>query len=348
MNVMNGQLFRFLIILGCLSILFFGCNLKKSLPVTAQDVACHKVKIADGPEDFVLDQWHGAPRLLVSSHDRRHPETSGGIYYFDLETENTGELLRTGEPETIAAYKPHGMDIRRDGNKTLLYVIIHDPYAHMKRDENAVVVYEVYDDAILFLALLEDLEHLWSPNDLSVMPSGEIYLTNDRRGDLDLYLRRKASEIVYYNPKNEKWTIVADDIAFANGILAEADRVFVNATLDDQVMVFPRREDGTLGARETIVRVKGPDNLMRYGKFLLTTAHFDDLAFLRHQKNPEEISPSIVFRIRPDVYTIKPLYVDKGGMISAASTAMIYNDKLYISQVFDPYIVVCDVPKYIY
>lgn len=328
--------------------LFSGCNLREPLPKTAQDVDCHKVKIAAGPEDFVLDQWYGAPRLLVSSHDRRHPETSGGIYYFDINTENTGEFIRTGDPESIAAFKPHGMDIRHDGDKTLLYVILHDPYAHMKRDENAVVVYEVYDDALLFSALLEDHKHFWSPNDLSVMPSGEIYLTNDMHGDLDMYLRRKASEIVYYNPESNKWSVVAEDIAFANGILAEPDKVFVTATFDNQVMVFPRHADGTLGAKETLVRVKGPDNIMRYGKYLLTTAHFDDLAFLRHQKNPEEISPSIVFRIRPDVYTINPVYVNKGEMISAASTAMIYDDKLYISQVFDPYIVVCDVPTYIY
>ena len=348
MNNMIGQFYRFCIIAGCLMSLCFGCNLKDPLPTPAQDVACHKVKIADGPEDFVLDQWHGDPRLLVSSHDRRHPETSGGIYYFDIKTEKTGELSRTGEPETIAAFKPHGMDIRHDGDKTLLYVLLHDPNARMKRDENAVVVYEVYDDALLFSAFLEDPEYLWSPNDLSVLPSGEIYLTNDLHGDLDMYLRMKASEIVYYNPESQKWSKVADNIAFANGILAEPDKVFVTATFDDQVMVFPRRIDGTLGMKETIVRVKGPDNLMRYGKYLLTTAHFDDLAFLRHQKNPEDISPSIVFRIRPGMYSITPVYVNNGEMISAASTAMIYDDKLYISQVFDPYIVVCDVPIYIY
>jgi hypothetical protein len=42
------------------------------------------------------------------------------------------------------------------------------------------------------------------------------------------------------------------------------------------------------------------------------------------------------------------MYVNTGDMISAASTAMVFNNKIYISQVFDPFIVVCDVPVYVY
>jgi hypothetical protein len=329
-------------------VLFAGCHLREPLPVPGQEVACRKINIAPGPEDFVLDTWHGAPRLLVSSHDRRKPKTSGGIFYLNLETEATGEMKRVGEPAAITAFKPHGMDIRQSGEEVLLYVILHDPAGRMKSHENAIGVYLVADSELQFQDLLEDASFLWSPNDLSVMPGGEIYVTNDRRNDLDIYFKRESSEIVYYQPETKTWSIVADNLVFANGIYAEKDRVFVTETLGEGFLMFPRLPDGRLGPKEIIARMKGGDNIMKYGDYFLTTAHYDDLAFLKHKKNPENHSPSIVFRVRPEVYGKEAMYVNTGDMISAASTAMVFNNKIYISQVFDPFIVVCDVPVYVY
>lgn len=347
MRLFFGRIFRVLAMAVCLSGLLFGCNLRDPLPIPIEDIDCRKVEIAPGPEDFVLDVWSGPPRLLVSSHDRRVPESSGGIYCFDIGTEATGEISRIGEPETLVAFKPHGMDIRKDGSQTLIYVILHDPYGRLKREENAIAVYRVEPEVLRFVELLEDAECLWSPNDLSVMPSGDIYVTNDVPGSLSMYLRSESSEIAFYDHREKAWKIVADGIAFANGILAEKDRVYVTATLGDAVMVYPRAADGSLGTPETLVRVKGPDNLMRYKDSLLTTAHYDDLAFLDHRKDPEKPAPSIVFRIRPELYTKDAVYVDSGRTISAASTAMIFRNKLYISQVFDPYIVICKVPVFL-
>jgi hypothetical protein len=342
----NVKYVRLIILSVCLAALCWGCNMRDPLPIAIEDIKCHRVKVAPGPEDFVLDTWNGAPRLLVSSHDRRNPETSGGIYYFNIQTEKTGEMARLYEPDKITAFKPHGMDIRRNGHRTLLYVIIHDPYAHLERLENAIIIYAVNQNNLSFVELLEDADHLWSPNDLSVLPSGDIYVTNDIHGNMDMLTRSKSSEIAFYDHMTRQWRVVADDIAFANGILAESDRVYVTAMFDDQVVVFPREEDGNLGTPKQVVHVKGADNLTRHGKSLLTTAHYDDMAFLNHKNNAENRAPSVVFRIRPEMYSKETVYVDEGQVISAASTAMIFQEKLYISQVFDPYIVVCDIPIY--
>ncbi|MCU0598723.1 MAG: SMP-30/gluconolactonase/LRE family protein [Desulfobacterales bacterium] len=340
---------RVFIILGFLLICAISCNLRDPLPIPSEEsFACRRVRVADGPEDFALDTWHGPPRLLVSSHDRRHPETSGGIYFLEIDTDKTGELKRTGEPPLITAFKPHGVDIRHSGNQTLLYVIIHDPRGRMERSENAVAIYSVEDDSLRFIQLLEDKECLWSPNDLSVMSSGEIYLTNDYKTKFNLYFRTSGSEISYFNPSTRTWSVVADDIAFANGILAEKERVYVTTTLGEEILEYPRNPDGTLGKEKKIIRVKGPDNLTRQGQYLLTAAHFDDLAFMRHSKDPAVPSPSVVLRIYPEQRSRATVFVDNGELISAASTAMVYQDKLYISQVFDPYIVICSVPKFLF
>jgi hypothetical protein len=340
---------RYIIMLGCLLLCLTACHLSEPLPIQSEEsFACRRVQVAAGPEDFALDKWHGQPRLLVSSHDRRSPETSGGIYFLEIDTDKTGEIPRINEPPGIKAFKPHGVDIRHTDTQTLLYVIIHDPYGRMERLENAVMIYSVEKDSLKFVQMLEDERWLWSPNDLSVLPSGEIYLTNDYRGMIDLYFRRNISEIAYFNPETGRWSMAADGIAFANGILAEEDRVFVSATRGDQIMEYKRNKDGTLGAGKSIMRLKGPDNITRKGSYLLVAAHFDDLAFMKHKKDSSAQSPSVIFRIYPEQKSKATVFVNNGDLISAASTAMIFNDRLYISDVFDPYIVICSVPKYLF
>jgi arylesterase / paraoxonase len=342
-------MFRVILLVVSMIICLTACHLSEPLPIPSEETFdCRRVQVADGPEDFALDIWHGQPRLLISSHDRRHPENSGGIFFLEIDTDKTGEIPRTGEPPAIKAFKPHGVDIRHTDSRTLLYVIIHDPYSRMERSENAVMIYSVEKDSLRFVQMLEDEHCLWSPNDLSVLPSGEIYLTNDYRGKFDLYLRRKVSEISYFNSATGQWSKVADEIAFANGILAEEERVFVTATLGNQVLEFHRNKDGTLGPGKGIMNLKGPDNITRKGSYLLIAAHFDDIALMRHSKDSSVLSPSVVVRIYPEQKSKATVFVNNGDLISAASTAMIYNDKLYISEVFDPYIVICSVPKFLF
>jgi len=323
-----------------------ACSFKEKLPETAIEMRgkCTKIDIGPGPEDFVLDKWHPTPRFLVSSCERRKPAANGDIFFYVPETGNTGVMGRTGEPARLAAFRPHGIDIRHAGGITYLYVILHDPYDAGGKTDHAVAVYQVLKDQLSLVNWLEDAERLWSPNDLSVMENGDIYLTNDYQGKLDLYLKRKASEIAFYDADAEKWRIVADGRAFANGILAEPDQVFVTTTLGNQVLSYPRRPDGRLGKGEAVVSLKGGDNLTRYGKYLITAAHYDDFAFLRHAKDGEKTAPSVVMRITPETGMKKPIYVNAGEFISAASTAMVYNDKIYISQVFDAFMVACDAP----
>ena len=323
-----------------------SCAHKERLPTTLTDIEgqCRKIQTGPGPEDFVLDTWHGQPRFLISSHERREPAPGGDIYFYVPESGDAGIMNRTGEPGRLTAFKPHGMDIRHTAGDTYLYVILHDPYGSGERKENAIGVYRVLEDKLEMVQMLEDAEHLWSPNDLSVLENGDIYLTNDYRGKLDLYFKRQASEIAFYDAKTEKWQIVADELAFANGILAEPDQVFVTTTLGNQVLLYPRNADGTFGECQLVTTLKGGDNLTRYGKHLLVTAHFNDFAFLKHSKDPEKPAPTVVMRITPETGMKKAIYVNSGEFISAASTACIYNDKIYISQVFDPFLVVCDAP----
>lgn len=338
-------------LLLCFLVILMGLDLpaccqKAMLPLTTTEMQgqCRKIDTGPGPEDFVLDPWHGQPRLLISSYERRKPAADGDICFYVPETGKTGIMPRTGEPERLAAFKPHGVDIRRASGETYLYVILHDPYATGERLENAVGVYRVLEDRLEMVQMLEDADCLWSPNDLSVLENGDLYLTNDYRGKLDLYFRRKASEIAFYDSNTENWQIVADDLAFANGILAEPEQVFTTTTLGNQLLAYPRNADGSLGEGQLVVELKGGDNLTRYGKHLIVAAHFKDFAFWKHARDSENTAPTVVMRISPETGRKKAIYVDTGEFISAASTALIHEGKIYISQVFDPFMVVCKAP----
>ncbi len=337
----------FLFVIILLPIIFISCSfLKAPLPVYDHQRNCYAVDVADGPEDFVFDKWHTSPRLLISSLDRRDPTQLGDIYFFDLKTGYSNSMLRVNEPDPPLLFRPKGMDIRRTHDKTFLYVIIHNPHYNSKKGKSVIAIYQVLEKELKFVRLMEDSAHLWSPNDLSVLKNGEIYVTNDYHNELEVILGKKSSEIVHFSPKNNRWSVVASDLSFANGILARLDRVFIAASRSNKLIEYQRYNDGTLDKGKTLIEVKGADNIMPFGRKLLVAAHFNDVAYVRHIKNKEAFSPSVIFLIDPDTgipeEIMKTIYVNDGNQISAASTAFIYKDKLYISQVFGSKIVVCD------
>ncbi len=329
-----------------ISVVFISCGIRQTLPEYVQQRNCHPVEIGAGTEDFVLDRWNEKPRLLISSHERREPARYGDIYSYDLSAGYSEKMKRTGEPADLAAFQPHGMDIRHENGDTFLYVILHDLYYRSTREENGIAIYRISGNELIFQKLLVDQRFLWSPNDISVLENGEIYASNDYRSEFDIYFRQNTSEVVHYSVKDESWSVVVSDLSFANGVLALEDRVFVAATRSDVLIEYPRNPDGTLGKGRQLAQIKGLDNIMPYGNELLVAAHFNDLAFFRHHKDESVPSPSVVFLIRPDDPdpdgSKVVVYVDEGTEISAASTAFVYQDKLYISQVFGSQILICD------
>ena len=338
------SIIKFLLIAFMFQCLIVSCQIKYS-PIYENFEKNERIYVADGPEDFVYDKWHTPPRLIISSHERRKPERFGGIYSLCLETHSVKKLKRSEKNYIFKAYKPHGIDINHFGEHTYLYVILHDPENHNKRTENAIAIYEIINDEIHLIDVLENSECLWSPNDLSVLPDGQIYVTNDYRSSLDLLFKRRISEIAHYQPVTKKWKIVAKNICFANGILAQSNYVFVSATLDNELLRYKKKSDGSLFEKKSIAKLKGLDNIMPYNGQLLISAHLSNWSFLRHYKNKNALSPMAVYLVNPkltnNISNTVLLFKDDGSKISAGSTAFIYNKSLYISQVFDPFILRC-------
>jgi len=292
-----------------------------------------------GPEDMVLDTSQGSPRLLVSSSDRRHGLIPGQIYSVSVETGSVFSMPRQGEPGDFG-FEPHGLDIvRANEDSCLLYVITH--WVEGEAEKHAVLRYRILSDALEFDRIYTD-DLLVSPNDLSALPGGEIYVSNDSSGRgkiLETVLGLKCSTVVYYD--GDSWSVAADRIAMANGIVANPEVVYVAATREHKVYAFTRDGSGVLSDKRVLAKIKGPDNITVYENNLIVAGHTKSIALSRHlsaSANPPPC-PTSLFIIDLESEEVEPLFNDNGEIISAGSVGIITGGELYIGQIMDPFII---------
>ena len=94
---------------------------------------------------------------------------------------------------------------------------------------------------------------------------------------------------------------------------------------------------------KTTAKLKGLDNISFINdNEVLVTAHLKQIAVLKHYKDPKNISPTVIYRVNINTGDYKAVYADKGSDISGGSTALYYNGKIYISQIFEPFLLKCD------
>jgi len=353
-----------------LSCLFSGCGISQ----LGTEWPSQRLPVGAGPEDLVLDTLTTQPRLLVSSDARRASEPqAAGIWALDLASRQTRELPRHGEPDSLV-FHPHGIDLvlqplppqslpsqpipRQAGVSgegalppsegqpvPLLYVISHDD----ERDVHSVIAYQVFADHLQYLRSWTD-PLLNSPNALTVLEDGTLLVTNDsgvRGSRTEALFKRRKSTVVAWTASRNAWWEVADNLAYANGIVCRGSEVFVASTRQSQVFAY--RWDGErLVEPLALADVPGADNLRWDGQDLLVAGHPNILAFVRHAGSAARKSPVEVWRIAAPCQR-KPtlpqrLYANDGSAISGAATALIWQDRLYLSQVFDPFVLAVDLP----
>jgi len=302
-------------------------------PVHAQAMV-ERIQVAPGPEDMVLDTSEVSPRLLISCSARREVHKPfGGIISLDLKSGKQLPMERLNEPEGIR-FHPHGIYL--DGD--LLYVISHEK----EPDYHPVLVYRVEGNQLHFVDLVNTgLQH--SPNALVTGPQGEIYLVNDagKRGSLwEKILKLKRANVVRLK-KNEEgsWEgeVAATGLGYPAGINRMGDKLFVGDAVLHRIHPYLITPEGLVATGE-IKGLKGNDNIRIYEDQLLVPGHVKPLKFIGHAKDPEKLSPVEVFLADPVTGEHKILYSTQGETISGGSTAIIFENYLYISQVFDPWI----------
>lgn len=313
-------------------ILLFALSCKQE-PAFSGDPP-QQIQVGPGPEDMVLDHTDSQARLLISCSARRDVHKPyGEIVSLNLSSRITTELIRYNEPGNLL-FRPHGIYLDQD----LLYVISHE----REPDYHPILIYRLHGDSLGFLELIHTPDQ-HSPNALVTGPGGEIYLVNDsgKRGSIaEKALKlKKASVVRLKREVDRSWKskVVADKLGYPAGINRMGSNLYVGDAVLHRIHVFSIRADGLNKVGE-IRDLKGNDNLRMYNNQILTPGHIKPFKFIGHTKDPGKHSPVDVYLVDPDSGDTQLLYHTDGSQISGGSTAVIFEDHLYISQVFEPFI----------
>ena len=321
----------FPIILFTISIIAIqGCNNLPEVP----EVPTEKIKVGPGPEDMVLDTLLGQPRLIISCTARRESHKPyGEMVSLDLTTGNKKELIRHNEPEDLI-FRPHGIYLEEE----TLYVISHE----REPDYHPILAYRIHGDSLEFRELI-NTSNQHSPNALVTGPEGEIYFVNDsgKRGRLAekaLKLKR-ASVVKLAKDSAGEWKseFMAMNLGYPAGINRIGSRLYVGDVILHRIHVFNISHKGLTPVTK-FRNLKGNDNIRIHKGNLLTVGHIKPFKFLKHAKDPEKLSPIEVFYVNPENGESTTIYATNGSSISAGSAAIIFENNLYVCQVFDPYI----------
>lgn len=286
-----------------------------------------------GPEDMVLDTFHGRKRLLVSCAQRRagKPDYSG-IQEIDPENFQSKPILILDS--SLSFRNPHGMDIVKLGDQVFLYVIAHD----FKPGVQGVFRFKVNKESL-------ELERIYtsplfvSPNALSVFPDGSFIISNDagKRGNkAEILFAQAASKLVYCPGDGSACEVVGLPVAYGNGVLADPKnkKLYHASSRSNKVFVY-RLEGKKISDRKTLCRIKTPDNMRLAPEGVLVTSHSSSLRFIRHMNDPSERSPGKIYVLPQYPGKARVIFDDDGSRISAPSTALIWKDLLFVCQVFN-------------
>lgn len=311
---------------------------------------CEKISGTPGPEDLAIDRETGI--LYISSHERREKNKTGFLYTLDVKKEAKIPVkIETNYPDKFA---PHGIFLATVLGVKKLYVLSHPKL--IGGNEHTIEIFKIEKDKFIHEATLKN-ELLLSPNDLFVTQDGKIFVSNDVPAGVGLgqivhvLLRLNSSPISYYNGKD--WSLLSEKTAFGNGILIKKengkDYLYRSSHVYESVLKYelsyPNTGAPDLKLVKKIELGSGPDNLEEEESGnILVAGHKSNMRFMAHAGNKEKTSPTQIFRIFAEG-TTKEIYANDGDEISAASTGLSYKNKLFISQVFEPFILSCTLDK---
>jgi arylesterase / paraoxonase len=332
-NLQPMKMMRLLVPFAMLAITLVGCTAIPRSPMKN----VRTIPVGDGTEDLVLDDFGPNPRLLISCDDRRHGNRSNfsGIVSYDLQTQKLDTMTIKEYPSGLA-FRPHGIDLQQVSNRLQLYVVCHDD----SNGHHWVACFQVIENELFWIRNFYAGE-LSSPNAVCALPDGSIYVNNDhfeRSNNGEAIWKKKVCEIIRFDAEAHQ-QVAFKGLSYGNGITHRNGYIYAASSRGNAVFRFKIATDGKLTEQTRIAKVKTPDNLRWDGDDLIVACHLRPFAFIRHAKDATKPSPTVVYRIRLGEKKPEALYTDKGKVISAGATGLIWDDKLYVGQVFENWIV---------
>jgi arylesterase/paraoxonase len=314
---------------------------------------CEAVAAPPGPEDMVLlpDGPGLRPGAIVSSQDRRTREAPGGLYFYDMSS-RPGSFTKLDLPASLVLH-PHGISLFTAPDGQMFLHVIN----HRSPERHTVEIFSVQRADGSSLPVLRHRGSVSS--DLFVHPNGiaaagpeSFYLTNDRGTGprwmhmVENLLQLARSTVVYHDGRGAR--VVAEDIAFANGIEITADggTVLVGSTQWRMLLAYTREpQSGMLLRSGSLALPGGADNIRRdLQGDLWVAVHPNAFAFIGHAMDAEKESPSMILRLARDsrgVVHTEEAFGDPGSLISGASVGLHRQGRLLVGAVFQPAMLDC-------
>lgn len=273
-----------------------------------------KVIVGPGPEDLVLDTVIGR-RLIISCDNRRNNHIQGNIWQYDFSTGKAMVLMF--KQALYFDFHPHGMHMITQDGVSYLFVINHIFSSHSEIDR-----FIVKKEHLVLDKRYQGIPG--QPNDIFALSKDEFYYTSS-----------KMIGGKIYHFVNDKAAPVIKGLKMPNGIYIENDTLYFTATLGNALFKAPLKTF----KKKKVCKLKGGDNIMKYSKNeFLIASHQSFSKFMKHAGNPQKPSPSMIYKVNIVTGEKKVVFSDDGNTISAASTAVSYQNKLYIGQVFEDFI----------
>lgn len=273
-----------------------------------------RIELSAGPEDFALQKDPpGGARLLIAARNRRFASKDPGrLWSLDLATLTKRELAI---PRQVW---PAGVTLH---NGKLYFT--NDP----PKGPPSIEVFALDGDALTHAGSFPN-EKLKLPNDVIVHPGGDLYVTDFNAG------------ILYrVDPKTNHWTPIVHGISGPNGLATDGSRFFVSALWAEELHVYD-----AAGTLQRAVALPGlPDNLQWEveGKVLDVALHRTKFWLRAHIVLPSTGSASRVCRVDADTLDVQTIadFDDFAG----GSSALVFGNELYLSQVMRDEILIQDV-----
>lgn len=338
-----------------------------------------------GIEDIAVDA--AAKVAYLSADDRWAVEgrasqghsvlPQGGIYVLRLDdaafrSERIAVADATTEFKTKNAFHPHGIDLVFDTEGRGTLYVINRRYQRQNPERGSgerggrwevvpmVEVFDVGDGGTLHHRRTVRSAAFCRANGVAGLGRERFLVTNDgtacgkwgRRLEQALGLKRGNVVLVELEDATEASAVrtVAGRIGFANGLALDEQHVYVAATRDQALLVYPRdslNRAGILGAPERVIAVGGgPDNLSWASEHLLLMAVHPSLlrlAAYRYQwMSRLDTAPTRILAVDVRDGAQRVVWAsDAGEPLSAATVAVRHEDILIAGSVTDAGLMLC-------
>lgn len=290
----------------------------------------------------------------IAEHFRVN-NAKGRIYLFDFKKSEHGakELkISSTKQFSVDTFAPHGISVWEDkkSDRHIVFVVNHP------MEEPVVDRIEKF----VYISDKQELQHVASYSDPSmkvmndVQATGEnsFYFTNYQsfRAHLpvvaETILRLPLTNIVYFDGK--VYNVVAEGLRSPNGIAMSNDQqyIYVAICLGGEINVYKRNKDNSLTLQQSYSLHTLPDNPLVDPKTGDVYAGCHPFPLKVNLVEPLKYSsPSQVLHLRVksgNITSAQELLYDDGGLISASTSAMVYDRKLLVGSIFHN-LILCDV-----